>query len=105
MQDIFGTGFLSTTVYWIVGISLASSFALLAYFVGKRGRYHGRRRRRRLFSGILHALFTNRGEGCSLSWPDRRHHLRVGALMRNLPIYIVIVTRRSLAHLWPSPVC
>src|SRR5215217_9753899 len=33
MQDIFGTGFLSTTTSWIVGIIMAIVLALLSYFI------------------------------------------------------------------------
>jgi hypothetical protein len=60
MQEVFGTGFLSTAVSWIVGIILAVGFALLSWFfwyagvvivAGALGAL--------LASGILHAIFDN----------------------------------------------
>jgi Domain of unknown function (DUF4203) len=60
MQDLFGTGFLSTAVSWLVGIIIGIGFALLSWFVwymgviilaGAAGAM--------LASGLLHALFDN----------------------------------------------
>src|SRR5215211_8159561 len=58
MQDIFGTGFLSTTVSWIVGIVVAVVFALLSWYVWYAGAIiMAGAVGASLFSGILHALF------------------------------------------------
>jgi hypothetical protein len=93
MQDIFGTGFLSTTVSWIVGIVVAVVFALLAYFVWYAGAIiMAGAVGASLFTGILHALFTNPWGGVLFIVAlIGAIVFAVGALMLNLPIYIVIV--------------
>ena len=93
MQDIFGTGFLSTATSWIVGIVVAIVFALLAYFVWYAGAIiMAGAVGASLFSGILHALFTNPwGVVLFIVALIGAVIFAVGALMLNLPIYIVIV--------------
>jgi hypothetical protein len=93
MQDIFGTGFLSTTVSWIVGIVVAVVFALLAYFVWYAGAIiMAGAVGASLFTGILHALFTNPWGGLLFIVALIGAIIfAVGALVLNLPIYIVIV--------------
>src|SRR5215211_9288476 len=57
MQDIFGTGFLSTTVSWIVGIVVAIVFALLSWYVWYAGAIiMAGAVGASLFTGILHAI-------------------------------------------------
>src|SRR5829696_6295184 len=74
MQDIFGTGFLATTTSWIVGIIMVDA-------VGAS-----------LFSGVLHALFTNPwGWVLFIVALIGAIIFAVGALILNLPIYIIIV--------------
>jgi hypothetical protein len=93
MQDIFGTGFLSTATSWIVGIVVAIVFALLAYFVWYAGAIiMAGAVGASLFSGILHALFTNPwGVVLFIVALIGAVIFAVGALMLNLPIYIVII--------------
>ena len=93
MQDFFGTGFLSTATSWIVGIVVAVVFALLSYFVWYAGAIiMAGAVGASLFSGILHALFTNPWGGVLFIVALIGAIIfAVGALMLNLPIYIVIV--------------
>jgi hypothetical protein len=93
MQDVFGTGFLSTTVSWIVGIIVAVVFALLSWYVWYAGAIiMAGAVGASLFSGILHALFTNPWGGMLFIVALIGALIfAVGALMLNLPIYIVIV--------------
>ena len=93
MQDLFGTGFLSTTVSWIVGIVVAVVFALLAWYVWYAGAIIlAGAVGASLFSGILHALFTNPWGGVLFIVALIGAIIfAVGALVLNLPIYIVIV--------------
>jgi hypothetical protein len=93
MQDIFGTGFLATTTSWIVGIIMAIVLALLSYFIWYAGAIImvgavGAS----LFSGVLHALFTNPwGWVLFIVALIGAIIFAVGALILNLPIYIIIV--------------
>jgi hypothetical protein len=93
MQDIFGTGFLSTTVSWLVGIVVAVLFALLSWYVWYAGAIiMAGAVGASLFSGVLHALFTNPWGGLLIIVALIGAVIfAVGALMLNLPIYIVIV--------------
>jgi hypothetical protein len=93
MQDIFGTGFLSTTVSWIVGIVVAIVFALLSWYVWYAGAIiMAGAVGASLFSGILHALFGNPWGGVLFIVALIGAIIfAVGALLLNLPIYIVIV--------------
>ena len=60
VQEVFGTGFLSTGVSWIVGIIVGLVFALLSWFVWYAGAIiMAGAVGASLFSGILHAIFTN----------------------------------------------
>lgn len=93
VQDIFGTGFLSTTTSWVVGLVVGLAFALLSYFVWYAGAIiMAGAVGASLFSGILHALFTNPW-GIALFVVALVGALvfAVGALVLNLPIYIVII--------------
>jgi hypothetical protein len=93
MQDIFGTGFLSTGVSWIVGIIVAIGFALLSWFVWYAGAIIlAGAVGASLFSGILHALFANPwGWLLFIVALIGALVFAVGALVLNLPVYIVIV--------------
>jgi hypothetical protein len=93
MQDIFGTGFLSTTVSWIVGIVVAIVFALLSWYVWYAGAIiMAGAVGASLFSGILHALFANPwGVVLFIVVLIGALVFAVGALVLNLPIYIVII--------------
>jgi hypothetical protein len=93
MQDIFGTGFLSTGVSWIVGIVVALGFALLSWFVWYAGAIIlAGAVGASLFSGILHALFANPwGVVLFIVALIGALVFAVGALVLNLPVYIVIV--------------
>ena len=93
MQEIFGQGFLSTAVSWIVGLVVALVFAALSYFVWYAGAIIAAGAvGASLFSGVLHAIINQ---------PWGAIHFIVaaigavifalGALLLNLPIYIVIV--------------
>jgi hypothetical protein len=93
IQELFGSGFLSTAVSWIVGILLAIGLALLSWFIwyagaiimaGSVGAL--------LASGIVHALFTNPwGWALFIIALLGAILFAVIALALNLPIYIVIV--------------
>ena len=93
MQDIFGTGFLSTGVSWIVGIIVAIGFALLSWFVWYAGAIIlAGAVGASLFSGILHALFANPwGWVLFIVALIGALVFAVGTLVLNLPVYIVIV--------------
>jgi len=93
MQDIFGTGFLSTATSWIVGIIMAIVLALLSYFIWYAGAIiMAGAVGASLFSGILHALFTDPwGIVLFVVALVGAIIFAVGALMLNLPIYIIIV--------------
>ena len=93
MQDIFGTGFLSTATSWIVGIILGIALALLSWFVWYAGAIiMAGAVGASLFSGVLHAIFSNPW-GIVLFGVAAIGAIifAVGALILNLPIYIVIV--------------
>ena len=93
MQDLFGTGFLSTATSWIVGIIVAVVFALLSWYVWYAGAIiMAGAVGASLFSGILHALFPDPwGAVLLIVALIGALVFAVGALMLNLPIYIVIV--------------
>jgi hypothetical protein len=93
MQDLFGTGFLSTTASWIVGIILGIALALLSWYVWYAGAIiMAGAVGASLFSGILHAIFTNPwGWVLFIVALIGAIVFAVGALVLNLPIYIVIV--------------
>ncbi len=93
IQDLFGTGFLSTATSWIVGIVLAIGFALLSWFVWYAGAIiMAGAVGASLFSGIMHALFTHPW-GWTLFIVSLIGAIIFAAiaLILNLPIYIVIV--------------
>jgi hypothetical protein len=93
MQDIFGTGFLSTATSWIVGIIMAIVLALLSYFIWYAGAIiMAGAVGASLFTGILHAI-NNQPWGLVTFIVALIGAVifAVGALMLNLPIYIVIV--------------
>jgi hypothetical protein len=93
IQDIFGTGFLSTATSWIVGIILGIGFALLSWFIWYAGAIiMAGAVGASLFSGILHAIFDNPwGWVAFIVALIGAILFAVGALMLNLPIYIIIV--------------
>ena len=93
MQDIFGTGFLATTTSWIVGIIMAIVLALLSYFIWYAGAIiMAGAVGASLYSGLLHALFTNPwGWVLFIVALIGAIIFAVGALILNLPIYIIIV--------------
>jgi hypothetical protein len=93
MQDVFGTGFLSTATSWIVGIVVAVVFALLSWYIWYAGAIiMAGAVGASLFTGILHAI-NNQPWGLVTFIVAVIGALifAVGALMLNLPIYIVIV--------------
>jgi hypothetical protein len=93
MQDIFGTGFLSTAASWIVGIVVAIAFALLSWFIWYAGAIiMAGAVGASLFTGIMHALFQNPwGWVLFVVGLVGAIIFAVGALLLNLPIYIIIV--------------
>ena len=93
IQDFFGTGFLSTATSWIVGIVIGLAFALLSYFIWYAGAIiMAGAVGASLFSGILHALFSNPwGVVLFIVALIGAVIFAVGALVLNLPVYIVIV--------------
>jgi hypothetical protein len=93
VQDLFGTGFLSTGVSWVVGIVLGLIFALLSWFVWYAGAIiQAGAVGAMLFSGVLHAIFTNPwGLVAFIVALAGAVIFAVGALVLALPIYIVIV--------------
>ena len=106
MQDIFGTGFLATTS-WIVGIIMAIVLALLSYFIWYAGAIiMAGAVGASLFSGVLHALFANPwGWVLFIVALIGAIIFAVGALILNLPIYIIIVNSALIGLPWPLPVC
>jgi hypothetical protein len=93
MQDLFGTGFLSTATSWIVGIVVAVVFALLSWYVWYAGAIiMAGAVGASLLTGILHAI-NNQPWGLVTFIVALIGAVifAVGALMLNLPIYIVIV--------------
>jgi hypothetical protein len=93
VQDLFGTGFLSTGVSWIVGIVLGLLFAVLSWFVWYAGAIISAGAvGASLFSGILTAIFSNPwGVVAFVVAVVGAVVFAVGALVLNLPVYIVIV--------------
>ncbi|MFN8661210.1 MAG: DUF4203 domain-containing protein [Thermomicrobiales bacterium] len=93
VQEVFGTGFLSTGVSWIVGIIVGLVFALLSWFVWYAGAIiMAGAVGASLFSGILHAIFTNPwGIALFIVALIGAVLFAAIALFLNLPIYIVIV--------------
>jgi hypothetical protein len=93
IQEVFGTGFLSTGVSWIVGIIVGLVFALLSWFVWYAGAIiMAGAVGASLFSGVLHAIFDNPW-GLVLFVVALVGAILFAAiaLFLNLPIYIVIV--------------
>lgn len=93
IQDLFGTGFLSTATSWVVGIVVGLGFAILSWFVWYAGAIiMAGAVGASLFSGIMHALFTNPW-GWTLFIVALIGAILFAAiaLFLNLPIYIVIV--------------
>lgn len=94
IQSIFGEpGFLATTTSWIVGILLAIGFALLSWFIWYAGVIiEAGAAGALLASGLLHLIVSD-----PWGWVLFIISLivaiifAVGALVLNLPIYIVIV--------------
>jgi hypothetical protein len=93
IQDIFGTGFLSTATSWIVGIVVGIALALLSWYVWYAGAIiMAGAVGASLFSGILHAIVSQPwGVVAFIVALIGAIVFAVGALMLNLPIYIVIV--------------
>jgi hypothetical protein len=93
IQEIFGTGFLSTATSWIVGILLGIGFALLSWFVWYAGAIIvAAGVGASLASGLLHLVFDNPwGWVLFIVSLIGAIIFAVGALVLNLPIYIVIV--------------
>ncbi len=93
VQEVFGTGFLSTGVSWVVGIVVGLVFALLSWFVWYAGAIiMAGAVGASLFSGILHAFFTNPwGVALFVVAVIGAILFAAIALFLNLPIYIVIV--------------
>jgi len=93
VQEVFGTGFLSTGVSWIVGIIVGLVFALLSWFVWYAGAIiMAGAVGASLFSGILHAIFSNPwGVALFIVALIGAILFAAIALFLNLPIYIVIV--------------
>lgn len=93
VQEVFGTGFLSTGVSWVVGIIVGLVFALLSWFVWYAGAIiMAGAVGASLFSGILHAVFTNPwGLVLFVVALIGAVVFAAIALFLNLPIYIVIV--------------
>jgi Domain of unknown function (DUF4203) len=93
IQDIFGTGFLSTATSWIVGILLGLGFAVLSWFVWYAGAIIlAAAVGASLASGLLHLIFDNPwGWVLFIVALIGAIIFAIGALVLNLPIYIVIV--------------
>jgi hypothetical protein len=93
IQELFGTGFLSTAVSWIVGIVIGVGFALMSWFfwytgvvivAGALGAL--------LASGLLHALFENPwGWALFVIALLGAIIFAVGAILLHMPSYIVLV--------------
>lgn len=93
LQEWLGTGFLATGVSWIVGIVLGLIFALLSWFVWYAGAIiQAGAVGAMLFSGVVHAIFSNPwGWVAFIIAAIGAIIFALGALVLNLPIYIVIV--------------
>ena len=93
MQEIFGQGFLSTTVSWIVGLVVALVFAALSYFVWYAGAIIAAGAvGASLFSGVLHAIINQPwGAVHFIVAAVGAVIFALGALLLNLPVYIVII--------------
>jgi len=93
IQAIFGEGFLSTGASWLVGIIVGIVFALLSWFIWYAGTIiEAGAVGAMLFSGVLHALFTEPwGAVAFIVALIGAVIFAVGALMLNLPVYIVII--------------
>jgi hypothetical protein len=93
LQDWFGQGFLATTTSWIVGLVLGIIFALLSWFIWYAGAIiQAGAVGAMLFSGVLHAIFSNPwGIVAFIVAVIGALVFAIGALVLNLPIYIVIV--------------
>lgn len=93
MQEIFGQGFLSTGVSWIVGLVVALVFAALSYFVWYAGAIIAAGAvGASLFTGVLHAIINQPwGAVHFIVAAIGAVIFALGALLLNLPIYIVIV--------------
>lgn len=93
MQEIFGQGFLSTAVSWIVGLVVALVFAALSYFVWYAGAIIAAGAvGASLFTGVLHAIINQPwGAVHFIVAAIGAVIFALGALLLNLPIYIVIV--------------
>lgn len=93
IQEVFGTGFLSTGISWVVGVIVAIVFALLSWFVWYAGAIiMAGAVGASLFSGILHAIFDNPwGIVLFVVALIGAVLFAAIALFLNLPIYIVIV--------------
>jgi hypothetical protein len=93
IQDIFGTGFLSTVTSWLVAVVVGLVLAVLSYFIWYAGAIiMAGAVGASLFTGVLHALFTNTwGIVLFVAALVGAIIFAVGALILNLPIYIVIV--------------
>lgn len=93
MQEIFGQGFLSTAVSWIVGLVVALIFAALSYFVWYAGAIIAAGAvGASLFTGVLHAIINQPwGAVHFIVAAIGAIIFALGALLLNLPIYIVIV--------------
>ncbi len=93
MQEIFGQGFLSTAVSWIVGLVVALVFAALSYFVWYAGAIIAAGAvGASLFTGVLQAIINQPwGAVHFIVAAIGAVIFALGALLLNLPIYIVIV--------------
>jgi hypothetical protein len=93
MQDLFGTGFLATASSWIVGIIIGIALALLSWFIWYAGAIIlAGAVGASLFSGILFAIWSNPwGAALIIAGVIGAIIFAIGALVLNLPIYIVIV--------------
>ena len=93
MQEIFGQGFLSTAVSWIVGLVVALVFAALSYFVWYAGAIIAAGAvGASLFSGVLHAIINQPwGAVHFIVAAVGAVIFALGALLLNLPVYIVII--------------
>jgi hypothetical protein len=93
MEEIFGQGWLATPASWIVGFVLGILFALLSWFVWYAGVIiMAGAVGASLFSGILHAIFDNPwGWVLFIVALIGAIIFAIGALVLNLPPYIIIV--------------
>jgi hypothetical protein len=93
MQELFGTGFLATATSWIVGIIIAIVLALLSWFIWYAGAIIlAGAVGASLFSGIFFAIYDNPwGWVIFIASLIGAIVFAIGALVLNLPIYIIIV--------------